>query len=115
MARPTASPATQPRQRRGPLLIRSDPELEGSTAPGGRRVRPALLSDAAIQVCLALKRLFGLALRQTTGLGMSLLRLTKLASALDHATGHAFHDANGMVASGSVPLACLDADQRLGA
>lgn len=40
--------------------------------------RPATFSDAAIQTCLMLKALFGLPLRQTTGLVASLLKLARL-------------------------------------
>ncbi len=41
-----------------------------------------VLSDAAIQTCLTIKVLFGMALRQTTGFVESLLRLTGLAWAV---------------------------------
>ncbi len=37
-----------------------------------------MFSEAAIQFCLTLRRMFGLALRQTTGLAESLLRLARL-------------------------------------
>lgn len=43
--------------------------------PSGRRGRQQAYSDAAIQACLALKVLFGLPLRQTTGFVESLLKL----------------------------------------
>jgi hypothetical protein len=65
-------------RQRGSLLIWFDPEMEWLAAPSGRRGRPATFSDAAIQTCLMLKALFGLPLRQTTGLVESLLRLAKL-------------------------------------
>ena len=45
-------------------------------APTGKRGRQPGDSDAAIQACLTLKVLFGMALRQTTGLVESLLNLT---------------------------------------
>ena len=49
---------------------------EGFRSWLGHRVwSPATVSDAAIQACLTLKALFGLPLRQTTGLGASLLKL----------------------------------------
>src|SRR4028119_299201 len=64
--------------QRGSLLIWFDPEMEWLAAPSGRRGRPATFPDAAIQTCLMLKGLFGLPLRQTTGLVASLLRLAKL-------------------------------------
>ena len=43
--------------------------------PTGKRGRHAQYSDAAIQTCLTMKVLFGMALRQTTGFVESLLRL----------------------------------------
>ncbi len=45
-------------------------------APTGKRGRQPDYSDAAIQTCLTMKVLFGMALRQTTGFVESLLRLT---------------------------------------
>ena len=65
-------------KERGSLLIWFDRETEWLAAPNGRRGRPARFSDAAIQTCLTLKALFGLALRQTTGLVASLLKLAGL-------------------------------------
>ena len=65
-------------KQRGSLLIWFDPEMEWVAAPRGERGRPATFSDAAIQACMSLKELFGLPLRQTTGLVMSLLKLAKL-------------------------------------
>ncbi|OLS47810.1 hypothetical protein BV379_05580 [Rhodovulum sulfidophilum] len=47
-------------------------------APTGRRGRQRIYSDAAIQSCLTMKVLFGMALRQTTGFVESLLRLVGL-------------------------------------
>ena len=52
--------------------------MEWLAVPRGGRGRPATFSDAAIQTCLTLKALFGLALRQTTGLVASLLKLADL-------------------------------------
>ncbi len=65
-------------RQRGSLRIWFDPEMEWLAVPSGRRGRPATFSDAAIQTCLLLKALFGLPLRQTTGLVASLLKLAKL-------------------------------------
>jgi len=65
-------------KQRGSLLVWFDPEMEWLGVPRGARGRPATFSDAAIQTCLMLKVLFGLPLRQTTGLVASLLRLAKL-------------------------------------
>lgn len=48
-------------------------------APASRRPgRPQTFSDAAIQFCLSIKVLFGLALRQTIGMVASLLKLAGL-------------------------------------
>ena len=49
--------------------------MNGNAAPTGRRGRRRTYSDAAIQTCLSMKVLFGMALRQTTGFVESLLRL----------------------------------------
>jgi hypothetical protein len=65
-------------KQRGSLRIWFDPEMEWLAVPSGRRGRPATFSDAAIQTCLMLKALFGLPLRQTTGLVESLLKFAKL-------------------------------------
>jgi len=46
--------------------------------PTGNRGRQPQYSDAAIQTCLTMKVLFGMALRQTTGFVESLLRLVGL-------------------------------------
>ncbi len=43
-------------------------------APTGKRGRQPDYSDAAIQTCLTMKVLFGMALRQTTGFVESLSR-----------------------------------------
>jgi hypothetical protein len=43
----------------------------------GRPGRPAVFSDAAIQVCLSIKVMFKLPLRQTAGMVASLLRLAR--------------------------------------
>ena len=65
-------------KRRGSLTIWFDPEMTWEAVPSGRRGRPQSYSDAAIQTCLTMKVLFGLALRQTTGFVESLLRLIGL-------------------------------------
>ena len=53
----------------------------------GKRGRQPRYSDAAIQTCLTLKVLLGMALRQTTGVVESLLRLVGLDGAVpDHST-----------------------------
>ncbi|MBP1806302.1 hypothetical protein J2Z33_002159 [Rubellimicrobium aerolatum] len=64
--------------QRGSLQVWLDPEMEWLAAPSGRRGRSATFPDAAIQTCPMLKALFGLPLRQTTGLVASLPGLAKL-------------------------------------
>jgi transposase len=65
-------------KRRGSLTIWFDPEMKWVAEPSGKRGRSRTFSDAAIQTCLTMKVLFGMALRQTTGFVESLLRLTGL-------------------------------------
>ncbi len=65
-------------KRRGSLTIWFDPEINWGANPTGKRGRARTISDAAIQSCLTLKVLFGMALRQTTGFVESFLRLTGL-------------------------------------
>jgi len=65
-------------KRRGSLTIWFDPEMNWDGIPSGKRGRSQTFSDAAIQTCLTMKVLFGMALRQTTGFMESLLRLTGL-------------------------------------
>ncbi len=65
-------------KRRGSLTIWFDPEINWDAAPNGKRGRQQTYSDAAIQTCLSMKVLFGMALRQTTGFVESLLRLVGL-------------------------------------
>lgn len=55
-----------------------DPEMDWFSLPSGRPGRPLQFSDRAIELCLTLKGLFHLPLRQVTGLVASLLRLAKL-------------------------------------
>ena len=63
-------------KQRGSLLIW--PETVWLPEPSGKRGRSVTFTDAAIQACLTLKALFGLPLRQTTGLVASLLGLARL-------------------------------------
>lgn len=65
-------------KRRGSLTIWFDPEMSWEAAPTGKRGRQQTYSDAAIQTCLSMKVLFGMALRHTTGFVESLLRLVGL-------------------------------------
>jgi len=66
------------RKRRGSLTIWFDPAMTWEAAPTGKRGRQPDDSDAAIQTCLTMKVLFGMALRQTTGFVESLLHLIGL-------------------------------------
>jgi hypothetical protein len=66
-------------KRRGSLTIWFDPAMTWDAAPTGKRGRQPDYSDAAIQACLTMKVLFGMALRQTTGFVESLLRLIGLS------------------------------------
>jgi len=63
---------------RGSLSIWFDPETQWLAAPTGKRGRQPVFTDAAIQACLTLKTLFGLPLRQTTGMVAILLDLAGL-------------------------------------
>jgi hypothetical protein len=65
-------------KRRSSLTIWFDPEMSWDAVPTGRRGRQQSYSDAAIQTCLSMKVLFGMALWQTTGFVESLLRLVGL-------------------------------------
>ena len=62
-------------KRRGSLSIWFDPTIIWEAEPTGKRGRQPDYSDAAIQSCLTMKVLFGMALRQTTGFVESLLHL----------------------------------------
>lgn len=65
-------------KRRGSLIIWIDPTMTWDAAPTGARGRQRTYSDAAIQTCLSMKVLYGMALRQTTGFVESLVRLVGL-------------------------------------
>lgn len=65
-------------RRRGSLLVWLDREMEWLASPSGRPGRSETYSDAAIQFCLSIKVLFGLALRQAIGMVASLLKLAGL-------------------------------------
>ena len=51
-------------RRRGSLAIWFDPTMAWKAEPTGRRGRKPGYNDAAIQTCLTMKVLFGIALRQ---------------------------------------------------
>ncbi len=63
---------------RGSLTIWLDRDMQWLATPSGKRGRQRTFSEAAIQFCLSIKCLFGLALRQSLGLVESLLRLAGL-------------------------------------
>jgi hypothetical protein len=65
-------------KQRGSLSIWFDAEIEWHPPKTGKRGRQADFGDAAIQLCLTLKVLFGLPLRQTTGFVENPLRLAGL-------------------------------------
>ena len=65
-------------RRRGSLLIWLDKDMVWLANTVGRRGRPPVFSDAAIQFCLMVKVLFGLPLRQTTGMVASILKMAGL-------------------------------------
>ena len=65
-------------RQRGSLSIWFDPETQWLAAPNGRRGRQPVFSAAAIQTCLTLRALFGLPLRQVSGMVASLLALAGL-------------------------------------
>ena len=61
-------------KRRGGLTIWFDPDMTWAAKPNGKRGRQPVYSDPAIQTCLTMNVLFGIALRQTTGFEKSLLQ-----------------------------------------
>ncbi|WP_232776272.1 IS5 family transposase [Comamonas testosteroni] len=63
---------------RGSLTIWLDKGMSWFAAACGKCGRRPQFSDAAVQFCLTIKNLFGLALRQTTGFVQSLLALSGL-------------------------------------
>jgi hypothetical protein len=65
-------------RRRGSLLIWLDKDMEWIAPKAGRPGRPPIFSDAAIQFCLMTEVLFGLPLRQSTGMVASILEMAGL-------------------------------------
>lgn len=65
-------------RKRGSLLIWLDREMTWLAPHEGRPGRPPVFSNAAIQLCLSVKVLFKLPLRQTAGMVASLLRMAGL-------------------------------------
>ncbi len=60
------------------MLLWIDKEMDWLAAGSGKRGWAEKFSDAAIQFCLLVKNLFGLALRQASGMVASLLKLSGL-------------------------------------
>ena len=75
---PSYNTALKPR---GSQSIWFDLEMIWAPPPSGTRGRQQRFSDSAIHSCLTLNVLFGMPLRQTTGVVQSLLRLVGLNSA----------------------------------
>jgi hypothetical protein len=70
---------------RGDLTVWISPDLEWHAAEGtGRRGRPQVFSDAAIQTVLTLKVLYQLPLRAAQGMAGSLIRLAGLGWRVPH-------------------------------
>ena len=65
-------------KRGGSLLICLDKAMVWRAPKAGRNGRPPVFSDGAIQFCLMVKVLFGLPLRQTTGMVASILSMAGL-------------------------------------
>ncbi len=65
-------------KRRGSLLVWLDKDMVWLAPKAGRPGRPPVFSDAAVQFCLMVKVLFGLPLRQTTGMVASILEMAGL-------------------------------------
>ena len=65
-------------KQRGQLLLWLDKDMNWLAPATRKRGRQHTFSDAAIQFCLTIKCLFGLALRQATGMVESMLRLAGL-------------------------------------
>ena len=61
-------------KRRGSLTVWFDPDMAWAAKPTGKRGRQPVCSAAAVQTCLTMKVLSGMALGQTTGVVESLLR-----------------------------------------
>ena len=65
-------------KRRGSLLVWLDKDMTWLAPKAGRSGRPPVFSDAAVQFCLMVKVLFGLPLRQTTGMVASIIKMAGL-------------------------------------
>jgi hypothetical protein len=73
------APYTKALRARGSLTMWLDRDMAWQAGPvSGKPGRPEKYSDAAVQCCLTMKVLFGLALRQTQGFVQSVLELSGL-------------------------------------
>ncbi|PRY21561.1 DDE family transposase [Aliiruegeria haliotis] len=70
--------ASEALKRRGPPTTWFDSKMIWDAVPTGRRGHQQTYSDTAIQTCLTMKVVFGMALRKTTDFVESLLRLVGL-------------------------------------
>lgn len=66
-------------KRCGSLLVWLDKDMTWLAPKAGKPGRPPVFSDAAVQFCLMVKVIFGLPLRQTTGMVSSILEMAGLA------------------------------------
>ena len=60
------------------MLLWIDKDIDWFAPVSGKRGRSETFTDAAVQFCLMVKNLFGLALRQASGMVASLLKLSNL-------------------------------------
>lgn len=65
-------------ERRGSMLMLIDPQMQWLAEPAGRMGRPMVFTDVAIHLCLSVKVLFKLPLRQAVGMVQALLKLAGL-------------------------------------
>ena len=77
------------------MLIWFDKDMRWLAPHDGRAGRPPLFSEAAIQLCLSIKVLFRLPLRQTTGMVAGLLQKAGLDWPVADAKGARCHILRG--------------------
>ena len=82
---------------RGSLTIWLDKDMQWYAPASGKRGRQQTFTDAAIQFCLSIKGLFGLAQRQSLGLVQRRLELARLTWRVP---GNAGRGGHGIAASG---------------
>lgn len=89
-------------RQRGSTLIWIDKDMDWLAPGSGKRGRAEKFSDAAIQFCLMFKNLFGLAMRQATGMIASLLK----RSGLDWSIRRQQH-LQACISIVPIPMACV--------